>query len=113
VVVLPNGKRKVFAINPMAAARCRDRHSSVSRKKSDPGDALVLANILRTDMHAHRTLPEHSDLGRATDPHPDPGRAQASRPPVRHLSAYGRMWPWQDFREAGVCHRAPVTLRHG
>ncbi|MBC2906899.1 transposase [Streptomyces cupreus] len=21
--------------------------------------------------------------------------------------------PWQDFREAGVCHRAPVTLRHG
>lgn len=32
---------------------------------SDPGDALVLANILRTDMHAHRPLPEDSDLGRA------------------------------------------------
>ncbi|MFE4750825.1 hypothetical protein ACFRIB_11210 [Streptomyces mirabilis] len=31
----------------MAAARYRDRHS-VSRKKSDPGDVLVLANILRT-----------------------------------------------------------------
>lgn len=62
--VLRSGKRQVFAINPMAAARYRDRHS-VSRKKSDPGDALVLANILRTDMHAHRPLPNDSDLGRA------------------------------------------------
>ncbi|MFI6448896.1 IS110 family transposase [Kitasatospora sp. NPDC050543] len=64
VAVLRTGKRQVFAINPMAAARYRDRHS-VSRKKSDPGDALVLANILRTDMHAHRPLPQDSDLGRA------------------------------------------------
>ncbi len=64
VAVLRTGKREVFAINPMAAARYRDRHS-VSRKKSDPGDALVLANILRTDMHAHRPLPNDSDLARA------------------------------------------------
>ncbi|MFD4977880.1 IS110 family transposase [Streptomyces sp. NPDC058424] len=64
VAVLRTGKRKVYAINPLAAARYRDRHS-VSRKKSDPGDALVLANILRTDMHAHRPLPDDSDLGRA------------------------------------------------
>ncbi|MFJ6686821.1 IS110 family RNA-guided transposase [Streptomyces werraensis] len=64
VAVLRTGKRQVFAINPMAAARHRDRHS-VSRKKSDPGDALVLANILRIDMHAHRPLPNDSDLGRA------------------------------------------------
>ncbi|MEV6024656.1 IS110 family transposase [Streptomyces sp. NPDC052036] len=64
VAVLRTGKRKVFAINPTAAARYRDRHS-VSRKKSDPGDALVLANILRTDMHAHRPLPQDSDLARA------------------------------------------------
>lgn len=64
VAVLRTGKRKVFAINPMAAARYRDRHS-VSRKKSDSGDALVLANILRTDMHAHRPLPDDSDLARA------------------------------------------------
>lgn len=48
----------------MAAARYRDRHA-VSRNKSDPGDALVLANILRTDMHAHRPLPRDSDLARA------------------------------------------------
>ena len=43
--------RPVFAINPLAAARYRDRHS-VARRKSDAGDALVLANILRTDMAA-------------------------------------------------------------
>ncbi|MBT2384483.1 IS110 family transposase [Streptomyces sp. ISL-11] len=64
VAVLRTGKRKVFAINPMAAARYRDRHS-VSRKKSDPGDTFVLANVLRTDMHAHRPLPGDSDLARA------------------------------------------------
>ncbi len=64
VSVLRTGKRQVFAINPMAAARYRDRHS-VSRKKSDPGDALVLANVLRTDMHAHRPLAYDSDLARA------------------------------------------------
>lgn len=64
VAVLRQGQRQVFAINPLAAARYRDRHS-VSRKKSDPGDALVLANILRTDMHAHRPLPGDTDLARA------------------------------------------------
>jgi transposase len=64
VAVLRQGKRQVFAINPMAAARYRDRHS-VSYKKSDPGDALVLANILRTDIHAHRPLPQDTDLARA------------------------------------------------
>ncbi|TQF01551.1 IS110 family transposase [Kitasatospora acidiphila] len=64
VAVLRTGRRQVFAINPLAAARYRDRHA-VSRKKSDPGDALLLANILRTDMHAHRPLPDDSDLARA------------------------------------------------
>jgi transposase len=56
--------RPVFAINPLAVARYRDRHS-VARKKSDAGDALVLAHILRTDMHAHRALPADSDQARA------------------------------------------------
>jgi transposase len=64
VAMLRTGKRKVYAINPLAAARYRDRYGD-SRKKSDPGDALVLANVLRTDMHAHRPLPDDSDLGRA------------------------------------------------
>ncbi|MFJ5036140.1 IS110 family transposase, partial [Streptomyces sp. NPDC088560] len=64
VAVLRTGTRQVFAVNPLAAARYRDRHG-VSRKKSDPGDALVLANILRTDMPMHRPLPADSDLAKA------------------------------------------------
>lgn len=60
VEVLRTGRRKVFAINPPAASRHRDRHG-VSRKKSDLGDAPVLANILRTDMAVHRLLPADSD----------------------------------------------------
>jgi transposase len=54
----------VFAINPLAVSRYRDRHS-VARKKSDAGDALVLAHILRTDMAAHRPLPADSELAQA------------------------------------------------
>ncbi|MEW1551065.1 IS110 family transposase [Streptomyces tsukubensis] len=64
VAALRTGTRRIYAVNPLSAARYRDRHG-VSRKKSDPGDALVLANILRTDMHAHRPLPADSDLARA------------------------------------------------
>jgi transposase len=56
--------RKVYAINPMAVSRYRDRYS-VSRKKSDAGDAFVLANILRTDMPTHRPLPADSELAQA------------------------------------------------
>ena len=48
--------RQIYPINPMAVARYRDRHS-VAGRKSDHGDAVVLANILRTDLHAHRPLP--------------------------------------------------------
>ncbi|MGH3155274.1 MAG: IS110 family transposase [Streptosporangiaceae bacterium] len=56
--------RPVYPINPMAVARYRDRHS-VAGRKSDHGDAVVLANILRTDLHAHRPLPDDSELARA------------------------------------------------
>jgi transposase len=56
--------RPVYAINPMAAARYRDRHA-VSRKKSDHLDAMVLANIPRTDAAAHRRLPADSELAQA------------------------------------------------
>jgi len=52
--------RPVYAINPMAAARYRERHT-VSRKKSDHLDAMVLANIIRTDAAAHRQLPADSE----------------------------------------------------
>jgi transposase len=64
VAALRTGTRRIYAINPLAAARYRDRHA-VSRKKSDPGDALVLANILRTDTPMHRPLPADTDQARA------------------------------------------------
>jgi transposase len=56
--------RPVYPVNPMAVARYRDRHS-VSGKKSDHGDSFVLANVLRTDLHAHRPLPADSELAQA------------------------------------------------
>ena len=56
--------RKVYVINPMSVARYRDRHST-ARGKSDKLDAAVLANILRTDRHAHRPLPANSELAQA------------------------------------------------
>ena len=56
--------RTVYPINPMAVARYRDRHS-VAGRKSDHGDAVVLANILRTDTHSHRPLPADSELAQA------------------------------------------------
>jgi transposase len=52
---------QLFPINPLAVSRYRDRYA-VSRAKSDPGDALVLANILRTDPAAHRPMPDDSEL---------------------------------------------------
>ena len=56
--------RDVVVINPMAAARYRER-TAVTRTKSDAADALMLANVLRTDRHAHRPLPKDSELVRA------------------------------------------------
>ncbi|MFE3114391.1 IS110 family transposase [Kitasatospora indigofera] len=64
VACLRAAGRRVYAINPMAVARYRDRHV-VSRKKSDHQDAVVLANILRTDVELHRPLPHDTDLVRA------------------------------------------------
>lgn len=52
---------EVFAINPMAVARYRDRHAT-SGAKSDPGDAKVLADLVRTDRHNHRPVAGDSDL---------------------------------------------------
>ena len=45
----------VYAVNPLAAARYRDRHH-VSGAKSDAGDAKLLADLVRTDRHNHRTI---------------------------------------------------------
>lgn len=45
----------VFAINPLQAARYRQRHG-VSGAKSDPGDAHVLAEVVRLDRAHHRPV---------------------------------------------------------
>lgn len=52
---------QVFAINPKAASRYRDRHT-LSGAKSDPGDAKMLAELVRTDRHNHRPVAGDSDL---------------------------------------------------
>lgn len=46
---------RVYAINPMAVSRYRDRHN-VAGAKSDAGDAKVLADLVRTDRHNHRPI---------------------------------------------------------
>ena len=56
--------RPVFAINPLAVARYRERHS-VAGAKSDHADAMTLANILRVDSHLHRRMPADSELAQA------------------------------------------------
>jgi transposase len=55
---------QVYAINPMSAARYRDRHST-SGAKSDAGDAHVLAEIVRLDRDHHRPIAGDSDLADA------------------------------------------------
>ena len=54
----------IYAVNPLAASRYRDRHA-VSKKKSDRGDAKMLAVLVRTDRHQHRRLSEDSELAEA------------------------------------------------
>jgi transposase len=57
---------EIYAINPKAVDRYRDRHH-LARGKSDAADALVLAHILRTDAHLHRPLPGDSPAARAIE----------------------------------------------
>jgi len=55
---------QLFAINPFAASRYRERHT-VSGAKSDPGDAKVLAELVRTDRQNHRLIAGDSELAEA------------------------------------------------
>jgi transposase len=55
---------QVFAVNPMSTSRYRDRHST-SGAKSDPGDAKVLADMVRTDRHNHRPVAGDTELAEA------------------------------------------------
>ena len=55
---------QVFAINPFSVSRYRDRHVT-SGAKSDPGDAKVLADLVRTDREQHRPIAGDSQLAEA------------------------------------------------
>ncbi len=54
----------LYAVNPMAASRYRERHVT-SGAKSDPGDAKMLADLVRTDRHNHRPIAGDSVLSEA------------------------------------------------
>src|SRR4029077_13812975 len=52
---------QVFAVNPLAAARYRDRHH-VSGAKSDASDAKLIGELVPHDRHNHRpTLGDSPD----------------------------------------------------
>lgn len=51
----------VYAINPLQVARYRERHG-VSGAKSDPGDAHILAELVRLDRAHHRPVAGDSSL---------------------------------------------------
>ena len=55
---------RVIAVNPMQAARYRERHST-SGGKSDTGDAHALADMVRTDGHQLRPVAGDSDIAEA------------------------------------------------
>lgn len=55
---------RVFAVNPFSVSRYRDRHVT-SGAKSDPGDAKVLADLVRTDRDQHRPIAGDSQLAEA------------------------------------------------
>src|SRR5215212_8596126 len=59
VDALTAAEYQIFAINPLAVARYRDRHH-VSGAKSDPSDAKLVADLVRTDRHNHRRIPGDS-----------------------------------------------------
>jgi transposase len=54
----------VYAINPLSVLRYRDRHS-LGGAKSDPADAKLLADVVRTDRHNHREVAGDSDQAQA------------------------------------------------
>ena len=55
---------EVFAVNPLQAARYRERHS-VSGAKSDKADAHTLADMVRTDSHQLRPVAADSPRAEA------------------------------------------------
>lgn len=55
---------QVYAVNPLSVARYRERYVT-SGAKSDPGDAMALAELARTDRHKHRQVAGDSEAAEA------------------------------------------------
>jgi transposase len=55
---------EVHAVNPLAVSRYRDRLTPAGAK-SDPGDARVLAEGMRTDRHLHREVAGDTEAAEA------------------------------------------------
>jgi transposase len=64
VDVLVEAGHPVVPIHPNVVKACRSRYSAAAGK-SDPGDALLLADLLRTDGHRFEALKPLSDETRA------------------------------------------------
>ena len=71
---------QVFAVNPLAVARYRDRHQ-VSGAKSDAGDAKLLADLVRTDRHNHRPLAATAQTSRRSRSSPGDTRTWSGPAP--------------------------------
>jgi len=80
---------RVSAPNPLAVARSRERHA-VSGAKSDGADAKVLADLVRTDRHNHRTVRGDSELAEA----------------VRVLARAHQSFVWQRQRQVNALRSA-------
>jgi transposase len=64
---------QVYAVNPVQVARYRERHGT-SGAKSDPGDAHVLAELVRLDRVHHRPLAPRWPRSAPTSPAVTPWR---------------------------------------
>ena len=57
------GRLQVYAVNPLQAARYRERHGARA-PRATPADAHTLADMVRTDRHQLRPVAGDSDAGR-------------------------------------------------
>src|SRR6266487_3546551 len=103
---------QVYAINPLAVTRYRDRHTT-SRAKSDSGDAKLLADLVRTDRRNHRPVAGDSEQAEVIEilaraPTPYQGRSVSRAQIVSALRKGGRERNLETkAAEIQACLRAP------
>ena len=106
VTALAGAGFTVYPINPRAVARYRERYGQAGGK-SDPGDALVLADILRTDRHRHRPLPRSASRAARSRRWPASTRRRSGRL-TRPSAACGRCC-WSSIRKRCTRFRTSST----